>query len=550
MNVCLLDPFEPNIPDGFTHTVKADANTEIIKLNRRGTLLATATRDGLIQIFDLITMNLVQQFKGHVAYISHLSWSRCGRFIMSASKDWNVIIWDLKSGRRKDTIKFHTNVLMATFNPQNKDCILVLLQGEFPIILSRTTSLVEKGQNVLRPRKTSTGDIYVPLQKKIKLQTEDELNEIIEEGDNAKTVCSPDTLTKTLKLNEETHTEDKGDAMIEDNTAQIVEPKLSLSDEPKLSLSDVDKEIKAEADVETVKIDNINVVDKMFQKHPKEDDNVQSNIKTNHFKSVLREKWSSLTLQLPSTRSGLVSTVGTFTPDGKYFVIGTNKGTLFIFNTETKLFDQEFKVTGASSIRQIQFNRSGREMIVNSNDRIIRLYLLEEVNGKLNIEIEQKFQDAIEKTQWIQCQFSADGEYIIGGCESTHQHNIYLWDRVGGNLVKMLEGPQNEGLTDIAWHPIRPILISASMFYGHIYYWQHIPTQKFSGFEPDFKELTDNIEYNEREDEFDLNVEIVSKTREEDQIVDIDNNHGMNGMLSDTSDDENHQSFHIPIKIE
>ena len=57
-----------------------------------------------------------------------------------------------------------------------------------------------------------------------------------------------------------------------------------------------------------------------------------------------------------------------------------------------------------------------------------------------------RFQDLVNRIQYSRIQFSSDGEYLIGG--SSADHNIYIWDKNMGNLVKILEGP-NEALEDV-----------------------------------------------------------------------------------------------------
>ncbi len=94
-----------------------------------------------------------------------------------------------------------------------------------------------------------------------------------------------------------------------------------------------------------------------------------------------------------------------------------------------------------------------------------------------------------------------------------------MWDKNGGGLVKKLEGPK-EGLIDLKvrflvrvcyntsltritkWHPKRPLIASLSGF-GTIFLWSVNYVQNFSAFAPSFTELEDNIEYRERESEFD-----------------------------------------------
>jgi len=49
---------------------------------------------------------------------------------------------------------------------------------------------------------------------------------------------------------------------------------------------------------------------------------------------------------------------------------------------------------------------------VNSSDRQIRVFAIQE-NGE--IEQQHKFQDPVNQIQWVQCCFSPNSEYVIGG---------------------------------------------------------------------------------------------------------------------------------------
>lgn len=49
---------------------------------------------------------------------------------MSASRDWNVIVWDLETGERRDTIRFDAPVTSAQLHPRNSKILVVTLQSQ------------------------------------------------------------------------------------------------------------------------------------------------------------------------------------------------------------------------------------------------------------------------------------------------------------------------------------------------------------------------------------------------------------------------------------
>lgn len=117
---------------------------------------------------------------------------------------------------------------------------------------------------------------------------------------------------------------------------------------------------------------------------------------------------------------------------------------------------------------------------------------------KIVCDINLKF--FVYRTTWKKCCFSGDGEYICAG--SARQHALYIWEKSIGNLVKILHGTKGELLLDVVWHPVRPIVASISS--GLVSIWAQNQVENWSAFAPDFKELDENVEYEERESEFDI----------------------------------------------
>ncbi|CAL4068814.1 unnamed protein product, partial [Meganyctiphanes norvegica] len=192
--------------------------------------------------------------------------------------------------------------------------------------------------------------------------------------------------------------------------------------------------------------------------------------------------------------------------------------------------------------------------LVNSADRVIRVYNSKDClsAGKDgDLEPTQKLQDLVNKTMWKKCCFSGDGEYICAG--SARQHSLYIWERSIGNLVKILHGTKGEMLLDVVWHPVRPILASISS--GVVSVWSQNQVENWSAFAPDFKELDENVEYEERESEFDQededkSVELSQEKREEDVEVDVITNEPVAAFCSSDEDDDSNTLLYLPISPE
>ena len=72
-----------------------------VSFNSDGSRLAIGRKDGLIQLWDVATGQLLQTFGGHVDAISSVSFSPDGFSIASTSKDATVRLWDVATGQQK-----------------------------------------------------------------------------------------------------------------------------------------------------------------------------------------------------------------------------------------------------------------------------------------------------------------------------------------------------------------------------------------------------------------------------------------------------------------
>ncbi|CAI5758354.1 unnamed protein product [Candida verbasci] len=246
-----------------------------------------------------------------------------------------------------------------------------------------------------------------------------------------------------------------------------------------------------------------------------------------------------------------------FTKDGKYIFTGTSKGWLNIFETETLKIIHSIKISN-SNIKNLALSSNGRKLAINSSDRVIRQINLSDLineqainnqDEKFDFEIEHKYQDVVNRLQWNSLTFNHNGEFLIASTHGQSSHDLYIWETSNGSLIKILEG-SNEELIDTKWNYPKCCIGSIGIDSGMIYLWQIQFPQKWSALAPDFVEVEENIDYIEKEDEFDIidETELNKKRleKEEEDVVDV--------ITKDSTDargfDLLQESFIIPINYE
>jgi COMPASS component SWD1 len=221
------------------------------------------------------------------------------------------------------------------------------------------------------------------------------------------------------------------------------------------------------------------------------------------------------------------TTVACFSASGDHIIAGTNKGWVNIISSETCQTLCSTRLT-THIVILIRLTATGRDIVINSSDRIIRTLRLPDFSDSdadwdtIHLEVEHKFQDLVNRLSWNYVSFSnGTGEYVTA---STYMnHDVYVWERSHGSLVKILEGPKEE-LSAVEWHPHRPFVAAVGVDTGRVYLWSILTPQRWSALAPDFVEVEENVEYIEREDEFDIQpIEELHKRRldREDEDVDV-----------------------------
>ncbi|WVQ85970.1 hypothetical protein IAT38_008138 [Cryptococcus sp. DSM 104549] len=212
-------------------------------------------------------------------------------------------------------------------------------------------------------------------------------------------------------------------------------------------------------------------------------------------------------------------TCAAWSPDGSRIYAGTSHGMLYVIDPLSRYVLQRIKLATAT-IRQLTFDASGQHLITSATDRALRLLTVDPLTQF--IRASHRFQDLVNRTPWHSIGFSGDAEYVMGGAGHKMAHNVFVWDRESGVLVKVLEGPK-EPLLDSDWHPTKPMIVSIATS-GDVHLWQTSSPDNWAAFAPGFEELEENVEYDEREDEFDIEDETELSRRkdlEEDILIDV-----------------------------
>ena len=89
-----------------------------LSIAKESSLLAVVTDDFVIHVFDIDTQVCVRRLHGHTANITDLCFSSDGRWIISASGDATLRVWDLPTGHCVDWVIMPSPVLSLSMSPR------------------------------------------------------------------------------------------------------------------------------------------------------------------------------------------------------------------------------------------------------------------------------------------------------------------------------------------------------------------------------------------------------------------------------------------------
>lgn len=184
------------------------------------------------------------------------------------------------------------------------------------------------------------------------------------------------------------------------------------------------------------------------------------------------------------------------------------------------LFGSEVTASG-SEITALASHFRRNDLAVVCRNRSVRVFSPVPATGQFAFRF--KFQDAVNKWPWRMAGFShhgeADASLGFATVAAKGRHLVHVWENGTGAQVQVLEGPKEE-VSAAVWHPRRPQLITVGAQSGHVYIWGPDFVQRWAALVPNVEAIETNIEYLEREDEFDLRGE-GEMQRGHEQTIDV-----------------------------
>lgn len=202
---------------------------------------------------------------------------------------------------------------------------------------------------------------------------------------------------------------------------------------------------------------------------------------------------------------------------------GTSKGLVYVVDMNTWSVATVKKVSSnvPCGIHSISFNKKYDMFLLNCGDKAIRLYDTDVINEKDEVlRHRMELMDFVTKLSWRKCIFSPNSDYIVSGSWGSEEHclcNLFIniisrqfmfiiiyifkaiWETTSPKIMKQ---DLPDKLVDIDWHPTNPVIAICGSN-GCTNIWVSKMAENWSTYAPKFKELQSNVEYVEREDEFD-----------------------------------------------
>lgn len=123
------------------------ASIQEIAFSPDGQMLASASYDRTVWLWDLASGRVIWQLKGHMSRVNCVAFSPNGRLLASGSHDHTVRLWEVSSGREMGRLSGHTfAVSCVAFSPDGR--LLASGSGDYTVRLWNVANGLEVGRLV------------------------------------------------------------------------------------------------------------------------------------------------------------------------------------------------------------------------------------------------------------------------------------------------------------------------------------------------------------------------------------------------------------------
>ena len=217
-------------------------------------------------------------------------------------------------------------------------------------------------------------------------------------------------------------------------------------------------------------------------------------------------------------------------PDDVSIILWNDKYGFIVINEHLELnfYDDQFNRKGHSTMNYMKkivfacistngkllvlINSRGEGIMYNTDD----LATTEEEEP----EYREMYKDRVTETKYTCCIFDRNNEHVIFSSNQKKQCKLVIFELDNPEVKQELDGP-SEPVDFLLFHPQQPVVYSCGS--PSIRMWTPTYENSWEQFYPGFQHLETNVEYIEREDEFDIDdaVHVDNIYREPGETIDI-----------------------------
>eukprot|EP00826_Nyctotherus_ovalis_P004597 TRINITY_DN11006_c0_g1_i1.p1 TRINITY_DN11006_c0_g1~~TRINITY_DN11006_c0_g1_i1.p1 ORF type:complete len:447 (+),score=120.13 TRINITY_DN11006_c0_g1_i1:78-1418(+) len=194
-------------------------------------------------------------------------------------------------------------------------------------------------------------------------------------------------------------------------------------------------------------------------------------------------------------------------------------------NTEKFVVVTVLSLTVNGKISSIVANDDQSFILLNASDRCLRLVQIDYQQKELILQ--KECSDVINRKKWMAMNFFTIGhpekkQYIVSGVGESGSHDICFMSMDDSNKEERL-GPSKEGCMHLCGHCTYHNSIAVVSSNGDVLLWSVKNPKSWTALAPDFTEIEENIEYVEKEDEFDYpNTIYIPPVTDPEEVVPVE----------------------------